>query len=145
MTQTFFVSVNPNFNSTFNVISDNSTVLALVNSINASCLVAYNSSYTTVAVDPSQLFPEQAVQYYRASSIVLTLPSYNNSGALSNDDSTPDTPIPDSVDTTLLYCVNQTIGASASLIGNSSGGAASSSVSLMGLVWVVWFFASMIV
>jgi hypothetical protein len=144
MTQAFFVSVNHNFSSTFNVISDNTTILALINSINASCLVAYNSSYTTVAVDPSQLFPEQAVQYYRASSIVLTLPSYNNSGAPSNDDSTPDAPIPDSVDTVLLYCMNQTIGASAPLIVSSSSGgswtAASPSVTPIGLVWAAWFF-----
>jgi len=47
---------------------------------------------------------------------VLTLNGYNNSAALSNDTSAPNTPIPSGIDTNLENCLNQTIGAAVPLI-----------------------------
>jgi hypothetical protein len=63
------------------------------------------------------VYPEQAVQYYRASSFVLALNGYNNSASLvsnqpaDNNTAPPtiaDTPLPASLNTTFLQCLNFT-------------------------------------
>ena len=54
--------------------------------------------------------PEQAIQYYRASSVVFTLDGYNNSATLSSNESVPDSPLPQHIDMDLLNCINRTIG-----------------------------------
>jgi hypothetical protein len=63
------------------------------------------------------VYPEQAVQYYRASSFALTLDGYNNTASLAsnqppdNNTAPPvmaDTPLPTSLNTTFLQCVNAT-------------------------------------
>lgn len=59
--------------------------------------------------------PESTIQYYRASSVSLTLNGYNNSAAF-EPEGAKDTPLPSSVDTTLLNCLNLTIGAATPLI-----------------------------
>ena len=75
-------------------------------------VLAFNTS------DTSMPQPEQAVQYYRASSITLTLDGYNDTTALNASAGVNDThtPLPDWVDNGLLDCVNQTIGQAAPLI-----------------------------
>lgn len=93
----------------------------------------YNSS------SPTQPRPEQAVQYYRASSIVLTEVGYNNSATFSNDSNAPNTPLPASTNSTLLDCLNQTIGAAAPLIDGASTSWQSSHVTLGG-VGLLWMF-----
>ena len=63
----------------------------------------------------SSLQPNQVVQYYRASSVALTLDEYNNSATFSSNQNTIDTPLPSNIDTTLLNCLNQTIALSVPL------------------------------
>ena len=100
-----------NTNSTFHVLSDNTTVTALINNIATNCTglsqdysrtpISYNSS------DPLAPRPEQAIQYYRASSVVLTLDGYNDTSALQENATGSDVPIP--VDSVLpITCVSGT-------------------------------------
>ena len=131
-------------NTTFHIVSDNSTVFSLIGSITANCTVASNSSTSPVpfngnATDP---LPEQAVQYYRASSVALTLDGYNNTDALTGNETTPP-PLPSGIDNNLLNCLNATIGEAVPLF---NGACASSlpmpSMGLVGLVYVVWCMTS---
>nr|VWO94692.1 Uncharacterized protein [Ganoderma boninense] len=74
--------------STFHIVGDNSTVASLIASVRANCTVAANSSsapapFAGSAADP---LPEQAVQYFRASSVALTLDGYNNTAALAGNE-----------------------------------------------------------
>jgi hypothetical protein len=135
-------------NSTFHVLSDNFTALALMNTVQLNC--SYNQNLTFINstsplpyndTDPNSPKPEQAIQYYRASSVVLTLDGYNDTAALSNDTTLPDTPLPANVDVMLLGCLNQTIGLSVPLVDPSTSGAshAVSSLGLFGFAWFLWF------
>ena len=152
MAEATFASNSPN--TTFHVLADNSTVLSLITSIAANCSSSLSSSSSTSpqaynASAPEAPQPEQAIQYYRASSIVLTLDGYNNSATdmlNSNPNATlADSPLPSGIDTTLLDCLNQTIGLSAPLVSGAglrwSTGAPGTS--LLGLLWLVWWMFSL--
>ena len=121
MTATFVSNSTP---TTFRVLSDNMTVTELILEIAANCSSSINnsSSSSTPSAYADSLTalpqPEQAVQYYRASSVALTLDGYNNTGAL-GPEGTPDTPLPTNIDTTLLTCLNETIGAAVPLVDGS--------------------------
>ena len=98
----------------------------------------YNGSTTS---DPQ---PEQAVQYYRASSVVLTLYGYNNSAALSDNANATVTPLPTDIDMALLSCLNATIGDGVPLVdaavAGSSASVLASKVGTLGLAWIVLCF-----
>ena len=123
--QATFRSAQTSTPSVFHVISDESTVESLISSIDTNCsaVLGPGSSMSPTAFDggPSGApLPEQAVQYYRASSVVLTLDGYNNTAALSANASTaPATPLPGNVDRALLNCLNYTIGAAVPLFSDS--------------------------
>ncbi|KAI0353843.1 hypothetical protein OH77DRAFT_1550857 [Trametes cingulata] len=143
MTQAAFSSNSTN--TTFHVVADNSTVTALIASIKANCTVASNSSSVPLAFsgNASDPKPEQAIQYYRASSVVLTLDGYNDTTALTtNDTNAAHVPIPTNIDTTLLNCLNSTIGQAVPLFEDDSQNSARSLVmpgtSLIGLAYLVW-------
>ncbi|RDB27002.1 hypothetical protein Hypma_005070 [Hypsizygus marmoreus] len=134
--------------STFHVVSDNATMVFLQNTVYNSChssvvfnvseVLPYNSSQTPYPK------PEQAIQFYRASSVVLTLDGYNNTAALGSDSSAPPVPLPTNVDMKLLTCINQTIGASVPLVGNSATTSFTPpSVILFFLVWAMWCITSL--
>ncbi|KAI0071655.1 hypothetical protein K474DRAFT_1606564 [Panus rudis PR-1116 ss-1] len=119
--------VSSSFNSTFHVLADNTTVTLLVPAIESNCTnfnlnttasssspSPYNSS------DPLQPRPEQVVQYYRGSSVALTLDGYNDTTALQDKPTEPHVPIPSWVDMVLLDCLNQTIGAAVPLVDADS-------------------------
>ena len=110
-------------NTTFRVVADNTTVSVLLINIVANCSsdITSPSSITSSTFNDSLASPkpEQTVQYYRASTVALTLDGYNNTGALEAD-GTPNTPLPTDLDTNLLNCLNTTIGAAVPLI-NSAG------------------------
>ena len=115
---------SPSSNSTFHIVADNSTVVSLIGSITASCSgkFASNSStsptpYGSATSDPR---PEGAIQYYRASSVVLTLDGYNNTAALASDGSAnaKAVSLPTYVDRQLLDCLNSTIGAAVPLFSS---------------------------
>ncbi|CDO71014.1 hypothetical protein BN946_scf184844.g18 [Trametes cinnabarina] len=130
-------------NTTFHVVSDNSTVTALIASVDANCTVASNSSTSPLAFNgtASDPKPEQAIQYYRGSSVVLTLDGYNDTSALVDNSTAPAPPIPSNIDTSLLNCLNQTIGAAVPLFDDSQESSAQSllpNISIVGLVYVVW-------
>ena len=122
--QATFTSSSPSSNSTFHIIADNSTVLSLIGSIAANCSGKFiNSSSSSTSISPapygssptSDPRPEGAIQYYRASSVVLTLDGYNNTAALGSDSTAGGAkavtvPLPSTVDMQLLDCLNSTIG-----------------------------------
>ena len=121
-------------------MADNSTVAALIGSISANCTIASNSSTAPVpfnanASDPR---PEQVVQYYRASSVALTLDGYNDTAALTGDANATAVPLPTDIDTTLLTCLNDTIGEAVPLFEDSALSMPLPSVSLFVLVCVLW-------
>ena len=131
-------------NTTFRVVADNTTVVSLISSIAANCSsnLGNTSAITPTTYDGSSTGPpqpEQAIQYYRASSVALTLDNYNNTGAL-GPDGTPNTPLPSNIDTNLLNCLNDTIGAAVPLVDGAMGLAAGapSNVGIVALVWIVW-------
>ncbi|EJF55422.1 hypothetical protein DICSQDRAFT_175932 [Dichomitus squalens LYAD-421 SS1] len=142
-------------NTTFHIVSDNSTVFSLIGSITMNCTVASNSStipspFNGSATDP---LPEQAIQYYRASSVALTLDGYNNTAALAGNETTPP-PLPSGIDTNLLNCLNATIGEAVPLFQDSSSSGSTGSVGaaarlstptmgLVGLIYVVWCLGSL--
>uniref|UniRef100_A0A0W0EVK4 Uncharacterized protein n=1 Tax=Moniliophthora roreri TaxID=221103 RepID=A0A0W0EVK4_MONRR len=117
--------------STFHLIADNTTVVTLADIIDERCasfLASTNSStpfpfYENATNVPK---PESAIQYYRASSVVLTLEGYNNSAVFSEDENVQDSPLPNNVDTGLLDCLNKTIGENVPLVAapvlTNSGG-----------------------
>jgi hypothetical protein len=137
MQQTTFMDSNSN--NTFHLLADNETVISLIDAVSANCTLGNSTVLQPMALntsDPSSPQPEQAVQYYRASSVVLTLDGYNNTAALSNDSSLPNTPLPSWTDQPFLDCLNQTIGAAVPLV--DSGLALNMpSVGLLGLIWVL--------
>ena len=144
MAEATFVSNSTN--TSFHVLSDNSTVSSLISSIDANCSSSLASSSSKSpqpynASAPGAPQPEQAIQYYRASSIVLTLDGYNNSATFSSNANASSSPLPSGIDTTLLNCLNQTIGLSAPLVSGAGPrwSTVPSSTSLLGVVWLVWW------
>lgn len=84
--------------------------------------------------------------------MVLTLDGYNNTAALSDNASLPDTPLPTWVNQPFLDCLNQTIGAAVPLVDNDFSGTAvngghslartyldTPGVGLFTLLWIVLF------
>ena len=128
-------------NNTFHLLADNETVLSLIDSVVSNCTIGNSTVLVPMPLnssDPSSPRPEQAIQYYRASSIVLTMDGYNNTAALSNDSSIPNTPLPSWTNQTFLDCLNQTIGAAAPLVDDTSGSSLTTpNMGLLGLVWVL--------
>ncbi|KAI0247990.1 hypothetical protein BJV78DRAFT_1276714 [Lactifluus subvellereus] len=105
--------------SIFHVLSDNSTVSSLIESLKANCSSSLSLANTSSSPTPyingsTEPRPEQALQYFRASSVVLTLDGYNDTAALNGTQNpnmtAPAAPLPGGTDTTLLACLNDTIG-----------------------------------
>ena len=134
--------------STFHIVADNTTVTSLIASIQANCSISSNSSTIPIPfnANASDPLPEQAVQYFRASSVALTLDGYNNTAALAvsnvNDSTPAPAPLPSGVDTALLDCLNATIGEAVPLFADSAFGLPIPSMGLVGLVYVVWSMTS---
>ena len=135
-------------NNTFRLVADNSTVASLIVDIVANCSSILNSPSAIVPTNYSDSLtspkPEQVIEYYRASTVALTLDSYNNTGALEAD-GTPDTPLPTTLDTNLLNCLNYTTGAAVPLVdGTSLRFSAPPAMGLFGLVYLLWTLLSSI-
>jgi len=116
------IIMEPNDNTTYHLVADNSSVTSILSSVESNCTLLTNS-ITPRAINPdnsSEPQPEQAVQYYRASSVALTLDGYNNSAVDSSNDTAVDTPLPSGLNMTFLDCLNQTIGASAPILDASA-------------------------
>jgi len=125
-----YVSQDSTKNSTFHIVADNSTITELMADIAADCGGLINNSTSTVPgtrnatamsnSSTTQPQPESSVQYYRASSISLTLDGYNNTAALSDNDNATADPLPNNYDGSLLACLNTTIGEAALLVDGSA-------------------------
>ena len=108
-------------NTTFYLVADTDTANSMVSVIQQNCSSVLNSGVSNTPVpysvnDPNSPKPEQVVQYYRASSVALALQGYNNTAELSDNTNLPDTPLPTNIDTNLMTCLNDTIGAALPLV-----------------------------
>ncbi|TFY68517.1 hypothetical protein EVJ58_g976 [Rhodofomes roseus] len=136
-------------NSTFYVIADNSTVTSLITSISKNCSSSIGGASSKVPTPfnatASEPQPEQAIRYYRASSVTLLVDGYNNTDALApggGDASATAVPLPGWVDSSLLECLNDTIGEAVPLF---SGGAptrvhVTNFVPILVMGWFMWKF-----
>ncbi|KAJ7693232.1 hypothetical protein B0H17DRAFT_933236, partial [Mycena rosella] len=103
------------------VSTDETTLIDLLTFINTNCSFASTSTMGT-PFGPGEIpHPEEAVQYYRARSVVLGLEGYNNTAIFSAGYMT-DVLLP-TVDNTLLDCANQMIGRAVPLVKTSSNSA----------------------
>ncbi|KIM37042.1 hypothetical protein M413DRAFT_31201 [Hebeloma cylindrosporum] len=126
----------------FRVLADNATVLSLIGDLSYNCtsLLSTSSPYYSKTSAPytDTPQPEQVVQYYRASSIALSVDGYNNTATYAAD-GTPDSPLPGTVDLKLLDCLNQTIALAAPLIDGASIRLSTPNLGAVGAVWVLWW------
>ena len=134
---------SPSSNSTFHIIADNSTVVSLIGSIRANCSGKFSDGssmspapYGSSTSDPR---PERAIQYYRASSVVLTLDGYNNTAALASDGAAKPVRLPTNVDAQLLNCLNTTIGEAIPLFNSGRALPRSYMTGTLGLAWVIFW------
>jgi hypothetical protein len=111
--------------TTFRLVADNNAVADLMTDIATNCsqfltAASINATLPTPFSNASGA-PEQVVQYYRASSVALTLDGYNNTAVFAPENSTADTPLPTGIDTNLLGCLNATIGIAVPLVDGAAG------------------------
>ncbi|KAJ7668167.1 hypothetical protein B0H17DRAFT_950011 [Mycena rosella] len=109
--------------STFHLVADNATATQLMGYIAANCSTFMAPSNNTLPMPfpVGAVGPEQVVQYFRASSVALSLDGYNNSAVFQPENSTADTALPSDLDVALLDCLNTTIGLGVPLIDGASG------------------------
>ncbi|KAF5356860.1 hypothetical protein D9756_006783 [Leucocoprinus leucothites] len=128
-------------NNTFRIVADNATIVSLISDLSQNCSSRFttNPAPTSTPLNSSASVPrpEQVIQYYRASSIALTLDQYNNTATYAPE-GTVDSPLPSGLDTTLLTCLNETIGLAAPLIDGEMATWAPSYFSLISVVWALW-------
>ncbi|KAF9259588.1 hypothetical protein L218DRAFT_874410 [Marasmius fiardii PR-910] len=127
------------------IFADNATIADLVTDISRNCSTYLTpqsgnaAPFNTSAPAPGPK-PEQVIQYYRASSVALTLDGYNNTAVFGSEGS-KDVDLPSTVDSGMIYCVNQTIGVSVPLIDGSVGRFGTipgfQVVGIVSLVWVL--------
>ena len=135
-------------NTTLHVVADNSTVHSLIESVATKCALA-NTALTAVPLSNTSVTdqprPEQAVQYYRASSAVLTLDGYVNAATFDSDANATNTPISGNLDFGFINCVNQSIGSTIPLVeSNGALGSAQHFAGISGLLWLGWLVACFI-
>ena len=105
--------------TTFRILSDSQTLASLKIDISDNCgsfLSTTNQPLSVPFIGTSNVStsaspgprPEQVIQYYRASSVALSLDGYNNSAVFSNT-TINDTPLPTTIHLDLLKCLNETI------------------------------------
>ncbi|KAJ1305986.1 hypothetical protein OPQ81_010701 [Rhizoctonia solani] len=138
-----------NATASYYIVGDADSVSAVMEALVAQCSVV-NATGTLVNDNNSTVHVEQAVQYYRASSFMLALTSYNNSANLPSNAPTDnntaalppsaDAPLPTGTNTTFLNCLNETIGASVPIMDAAPGTLrATTGLNAVGLLWLlIW-------
>ncbi|KAF8706890.1 hypothetical protein RHS03_04703, partial [Rhizoctonia solani] len=138
-----------NATASYYIVGDADSVSAVMEAIVAQCSVV-NATGTPFDDNNSTVHVEQAVQYYRASSFMLALTSYNNSASLpanapaDNNTAPPptgaDTPLPPGTNTTFLNCLNETIGAAVPIMDSAPDALrATAGLNAVGMLWlVIW-------
>ncbi|KAG5350714.1 hypothetical protein C0989_009581 [Termitomyces sp. Mn162] len=145
LTTATFVS-SSNANTTLRLLADNVTTISLISDIQASCSSNLNnesSSFTSTPYHDSLSSlpqPEQTIQYYRASTVALTLDGYNNTSVF-EPEGTPDVPLPSNIDTTLLSCLNTTIGEAVPLVDGA--GLSAPNMNILALLYIAWSLSSL--
>lgn len=136
--------------STFQFLSDNDTVSSILQDVVQACLIGnLVEDYESLAIpynasSPTAPKPEQAVQYYRGSTAVLTLDGYNNT-SIFRANGTADVSFPKDFDEDLLNCLNSTVGDSILLVeGTSHGARYSPSSGPVALVYLLWVLVGML-
>ncbi|KAI0027238.1 hypothetical protein K488DRAFT_62148 [Vararia minispora EC-137] len=118
-TTLYFVADNSTVSSLLPIVLQNcsSTLVHLDNTTSSSTALPYDAS------NASSPLAEEAVQYFRASSAVLTLSGYNNTVALAANASAGAAPasFPSGADLALLSCLNYTIGQAILLVDAPKG------------------------
>lgn len=145
----------------FRLLADNATIMSLIPDLTANCSTYLSNSSTppndlsktstpyappytfSNVTGPANPQPEQVIQYYRASTIALTLDSYNNTATYAIA-GTPDSPLPVLVtrDIALLECLNFTIGSAAPLVstGIPKVDIQLATIFVFWSVWWIWAF-----
>ncbi|CAE7224450.1 unnamed protein product [Rhizoctonia solani] len=138
-----------NATAPYYIVGDADSVSAVMEALVAQCSVV-NATGTPVDENNSTVHVEQAVQYYRSSSFMLALTSYNNSANLpsnaptdNNTEALPpssDTSLPTGTNTTFLACLNDTIGASVPIMDAAPGTLrATTGLNVVGMLWLmIW-------
>ncbi|CAE6534365.1 unnamed protein product [Rhizoctonia solani] len=138
-----------NATASYYIVGDADSVSAVMDALVTQCSVV-NATGTPVDDNNSTVHVEQAVQYFRASSFMLALTSYNNSASLPSnaptDNSTAapppsaDTPLPTGTNTTFLNCLNETIGGSVPIMDAAPGTLrATTGLNVVGMLWLlIW-------
>ncbi|KAK7048389.1 glycoside hydrolase family 35 protein [Favolaschia claudopus] len=149
MTTVAFQSSGPN-GTTFRILADTTTTTELISDIVANCSSSLTDAsksataapYNDTSNAPPQ--PEQVVQYYRASSIALSLDGYNNTAVFASE-GTPDVPLPSGIDASTLDCLNQTIGLAAPLVDGVGSHLAMipNNLGLFCLAWLVYMSSTL--
>jgi len=136
----------------FNLVGDEDSVRAVLDVlVSSNCTVANLTVVPYSSANASQPRPENVVQYYRASSLALTLNGYNNTAQLpsnmpSNNNTAPpnipDVPLPTNhTDLIFLACINSTIQQSLPIMNSASSMNALQCQlgGLVGLLWIIFF------
>lgn len=120
------------------------------NSTSSSSAFLYASNSTFNSSSPSDAIsyprPEQAIQYYRASTLVLTMDGYNDSSVFNttaNSTTTrSQTPLPtlSSMDQLFMTCLNDTIGQAVPLVDAAYSIRLGGGMSL-NIMLAIWVFA----
>lgn len=117
-----------------NVTNPSANMFALLGDINSvdsvyQTLIADCGVSSTLAANFS-VNPNQTVAYYRGSSFALILDGYNNeqpnitdTSGNGTDVTTPLAPLPSTVDTAYLNCLNSSIGTNVPLVDATTSGA----------------------
>ncbi|KAG9093376.1 hypothetical protein FRC06_011541 [Ceratobasidium sp. 370] len=143
-----------NATASYYIVGDADSVSAMMEVLVADCSVV---NATGMAVDDNNpaVHVEQAVQYYRASSFMLALSSYNNTANLAsnapkdNNTAPPapetDTPLPAGTNTTFLNCLNTTIGEALPIMDAAPGTLrAVGGLNAVGILWLIIWALKMI-
>ncbi|CAE6491165.1 unnamed protein product [Rhizoctonia solani] len=141
--------VTNNATASYYIVGDADSVAAIMEELAKACPVVRASGVAMNDTNPSIHF-EQAVQFYRASSFMLILTSYNNTANWAPINGTepsttiPDTPLPPGTDMNFLNCLNNTIAASIPIMdATSSSNSAPAHLQALGgmnVVGVLWMF-----
>ncbi|KAI6150162.1 hypothetical protein EDD17DRAFT_1765973 [Pisolithus thermaeus] len=96
-----FISNSSSSSTTFHVLSDNSTVTSLIQSVDANCSHYLSSSSSS-----------SPIPFNRRAHV----DGYNNSATFSSNTNVTDSPLPSNMDTNLSVCLNQTIALAVPLV-----------------------------
>ncbi|KAF8608169.1 hypothetical protein BDV93DRAFT_519230 [Ceratobasidium sp. AG-I] len=136
-----------NATASYYIVGDADSVAAVMEALVSDCSVV-NATGTPVDNNNPTVHVEQAVQYYRSSSFMLALSSYNDTANLPANapadnstappDTSADTPLPVGTNTTFLTCLNDTIGASVPIMDAAPGQLRA--MEGLNVVGMLWFF-----